>query len=248
MADVREYAGVPPVAAFADMGAPFPGGTPIVVNTLTGNAYVLIAGVVTQIIAASPSGAALSKTDDTNVTMTLGGSPTTALLAATSMTLGWTGSLSVARGGTGYAVRPAFLVYKTSTQANITGTGTIATITWDAEAFDNGGDFASNTFTAPVTGKYLLSAQVRFNGLTAAATVYAMNIVTTARTYPQRQVGTAATLLTGPSISNSVLANMTANDTATITVEVSGEATDVVDVLFGSTGNEQTFFSGYLAA
>jgi hypothetical protein len=47
------------------------------------------------------SGAALTKTDDTNVTLTLGGSPTTALLAATSITAGWTGQLSVARGGTG---------------------------------------------------------------------------------------------------------------------------------------------------
>jgi hypothetical protein len=45
--------------------------------------------------------AALTKVDDTNVTLTLGGSPTTALLAATSLTLGWTGQLSVARGGTG---------------------------------------------------------------------------------------------------------------------------------------------------
>jgi len=47
------------------------------------------------------SGAALTKTDDTNVTLTLGGSPTTALLAASSLTLGWTGTLAVARGGTG---------------------------------------------------------------------------------------------------------------------------------------------------
>lgn len=45
--------------------------------------------------------AALTKTDDTNVTMTLGGTPSTALLQATSMTLGWTGQLAVGRGGTG---------------------------------------------------------------------------------------------------------------------------------------------------
>lgn len=43
--------------------------------------------------------AALTKTDDTNVTLTLGGTPTTALLQATSLTLGWTGVLSSARGG-----------------------------------------------------------------------------------------------------------------------------------------------------
>lgn len=45
--------------------------------------------------------AALTKTDDTNVTLTLGGSASTALLNAASLTLGWTGTLSVARGGTG---------------------------------------------------------------------------------------------------------------------------------------------------
>lgn len=45
--------------------------------------------------------AALTKTDDTNVTLTLGGTPSTALLAATSLTLGWTGLLPVSRGGTG---------------------------------------------------------------------------------------------------------------------------------------------------
>ena len=45
--------------------------------------------------------AALTKVDDTNVTLTLGGTPNTALLQATSLTLGWAGQLSVARGGTG---------------------------------------------------------------------------------------------------------------------------------------------------
>lgn len=48
-----------------------------------------------------PAGAALTKVDDTNVTLTLGGTPATALLQATSLTLGWTGTLAVARGGTG---------------------------------------------------------------------------------------------------------------------------------------------------
>ena len=48
-------------------------------------------------------GAALTRTDDTNVTLTLGGAPTTALVNAASLTLGWTGQLAVARGGTGLA-------------------------------------------------------------------------------------------------------------------------------------------------
>lgn len=49
----------------------------------------------------SSAGAALTRTDDTNVTLTLGGSPSTALVTAASLTLGWTGQLSGARGGTG---------------------------------------------------------------------------------------------------------------------------------------------------
>lgn len=44
---------------------------------------------------------ALTRTNDTNVTLTLGGSPSTSLFNATSLTLGWTGTLSGTRGGTG---------------------------------------------------------------------------------------------------------------------------------------------------
>ncbi len=49
------------------------------------------------------AGAALAKTDDTNVTLTLGGNAATSLVNAASLTLGWTGQLSVPRGGTGLA-------------------------------------------------------------------------------------------------------------------------------------------------
>lgn len=48
-------------------------------------------------------GSALTRTNDSNVTLTLGGSPLTALLAPVSLTLGWTGQLPIARGGTGAA-------------------------------------------------------------------------------------------------------------------------------------------------
>jgi hypothetical protein len=47
------------------------------------------------------TGSALSRSNDTNVTLTLSGSPNTALLASTTITAGWTGVLSTARGGTG---------------------------------------------------------------------------------------------------------------------------------------------------
>ena len=47
------------------------------------------------------TGSALTKTDDTNVTLILCGSPSAALLAAVSLTLAWAGQLAVNRGGTG---------------------------------------------------------------------------------------------------------------------------------------------------
>ena len=56
------------------------------------------------------TGAALTRTDDTNVTLTLGGAPTTALVNAASLTLGWTGQLAVGRGGSGASTLTGLLV------------------------------------------------------------------------------------------------------------------------------------------
>jgi len=49
----------------------------------------------------SSPAAALTKVDDTNITLTLGGTPTASLINAVSITAGWSGTLSAARGGTG---------------------------------------------------------------------------------------------------------------------------------------------------
>ena len=46
------------------------------------------------------SGQALTKVDDTNVTLTLGGTPGTALLQSVSLSAGWAGQLAYSRGGT----------------------------------------------------------------------------------------------------------------------------------------------------
>lgn len=74
------------------------------------------------------NGAVLSEVNDTNVTMTLGGNPSTALLNATSMTLGWTGQLAVSRGGTGGSTFTAYSVICAGTTAtgafqNVSGVG-----------------------------------------------------------------------------------------------------------------------------
>lgn len=86
-------------------------------------------GVVEQIGAESfvkRAPAALTKADDTNVTLTLGGTPTTALLRAVSLTLGWTGQLSVARGGTGNA-GTAWTAYSPTVASSSGSFGTVST-------------------------------------------------------------------------------------------------------------------------
>lgn len=99
-------------------------------------------------------GAALSKTDDTNVTMTLGGTPTTAVLTATSLTLGWTGTLAATRGGTGtgtYAVGDLLYASTTSALSKLAGVAT-------GNALISGG-----VNTAPSWGKIGLSTHVSGN-------------------------------------------------------------------------------------
>lgn len=61
-------------------------------NSTSGNNQILNKPTIPIV---TPS--ALTKIDDTNVTLTLGGSPSTALLASTSLTLGWTGTLADSR-------------------------------------------------------------------------------------------------------------------------------------------------------
>lgn len=84
-----------------------------------------------------PTGAALTKTDDTNVTLTLGGAPATALLQATSLTLGWTGQLAVSRGGTGISAFGTGVA--TALGQNVNGSGAISLTT-------------SPTFVTPLLG------------------------------------------------------------------------------------------------
>jgi hypothetical protein len=90
------------------------------------------------------SGAALTKTDDTNVTLTLGGTPSAALLAATSLTLGWTGTLAAGR-------LNAAVVQAVTNDTNVTGSIAAQTLTlgWTGTlAVARGGTGTGTAFTA----------------------------------------------------------------------------------------------------
>lgn len=91
------------LASIIAAGGPIGSATvaPIITYDVKGRLTAVSSATITPAASSITGGAALTKTDDTNVTLTLGGTPSTALLVASSLTLGWTGTLAVSRGGTG---------------------------------------------------------------------------------------------------------------------------------------------------
>jgi len=142
--------------------------------------------------------------------------------------------------------QPAFSAFQASDDNNVIGTvGTGAyTINIDTEIFDTGGDFntTTHTFTAPVSGKYVLHGRCRVQGLTAAADLLAFRITTSNRNYSKSIVDTNDISET-ETLDLTVIADMDAGDTATISAEARGEASDVVDIAGTA---PLTMFSGYL--
>ena len=143
-------------------------------------------------------------------------------------------------------LQPSFLAYLASSATNKTGNGTAYTLGTDAltEVYDRNADFNTNgTFTAPVTGIYDLRAQVTITGATIATT-FVISIVTTARTYTKTFIKAAGSQ--DESVDISCLADMSATNTATVTITVSGEAADTDDIKGGAA--LETFFCGKLVA
>lgn len=73
--------------------------------------------------------AALTKVDDTNVTLTLGGTPATALLQTTSLTLGWTGTLADSRIASATTWNNKVTSLTAGTGISIGGTTTVPIVT-----------------------------------------------------------------------------------------------------------------------
>jgi hypothetical protein len=114
--------------------------------------------------------AALTKVDDTNVTLTLGGTPATALLQASSITAGWTGTLSIARGGnattTGIsAAAQAALDGKASTTHNHDAA-------YAPLAHVGTGAAAHLAVTTSVNGFMIAADKAKLDGVATGATAY----------------------------------------------------------------------------
>jgi hypothetical protein len=138
--------------------------------------------------------------------------------------------------------QPAFLVRPSSTQANIPIAAT-TTILLGTEVFDQGSNFASNTFTAPVTGRYQFDAAVYCLTVDSATEYVQLALRTSNRLYyyifSTNTLSQDAFYMSFPL---SVLADMDAGDTATLELQLPNSGTAQMDV------NAVSSFSGYLVA
>lgn len=142
-------------------------------------------------------------------------------------------------------LQPSFLAEHTVTQSNVTGDTTIATINYTSVIFDQNSDYdGTNTFTAPVTGRYLITGGITFRNVTTAYNNFALNLITSNRTYRMEGLKNPANLFnpqTDIYSGGAQICDMDAGDTARMTAFMSG-STKTIDF----TANQFHFFSACL--
>ena len=139
--------------------------------------------------------------------------------------------------------QPAFLAIPTGSQLNFP-INAQTTVNFANEIFDQGNNFSSNTFTAPVSGRYQFSVMLYANNMDTATDYYQCQLVTSNRTYSQIVSSNRYTAdLTYYSFAVSILVDMDAGDTASVKIDVPNSGTAQLDL--ESTASR---FSGYLVA
>jgi trimeric autotransporter adhesin len=138
-------------------------------------------------------------------------------------------------------LQPAFLARNATLQSNI-ALGTQVTVVFGTEVFDQNADFASNTFTAPVTGRYQFSYSLYLNALDEASDYYIFCLQTSNRIY--ESVIDPGVFATDPVYWNqsfSILTDMDAGDTAYVWIQQANGTAQTDLAVYSS-------FSGYLVA
>ena len=134
---------------------------------------------------------------------------------------------------------PAFLARNSAKDCNVTGNGTIVTVDFNPEVFDQGANFACDVFTAPVTGRYLMTTIVEYQGNTTCHNRRDVWLYTSNRNYGTVMNGSrTGTVQQGLSM----IVDMDACDTAYVRGNVY-DGGQVIDI--ASCG---TYFSGALIA
>ena len=147
-------------------------------------------------------------------------------------------------------LQPAFSVTTSATQENMQEDADV-TIVFGLEIFDTNGDFASSTFTAPVTGKYMLTAKIVTAAIDHDGTYYAaFSIITSNRnyteTYSVRDFFEAQPEFWPFQVS--AVVDMDASDTAFVRYRESGPGASQTDVYNANASGARIYhqFTGYL--
>jgi hypothetical protein len=148
-------------------------------------------------------------------------------------------------------LQPCFLAYNNTTRDNITGAGTVYTIPFNVEVFDQNSDYnlTTYTFTAPVTGKYSFDVSVWCFPFTGANTDLSLKLVTSNRSIflHKENPGDWGGGARKPNCS--IIVDMDAADTAYVTISSnSSSGADTIDIYGDGTGNLYAYFSGKLVA
>jgi len=138
-------------------------------------------------------------------------------------------------------LQPSFQVRKSGNQNNLAANDSAQTITFDTEVFDGNSDFTGNTFTAPVTGKYMLSINTYLGSTDIDAAYILVGINTTLRNYYRLIAPKFTADQNYYGMNFSVVADMDAGDTAISIYQQNGGAAQV-DII----ASNGTQFSGYL--
>jgi hypothetical protein len=134
------------------------------------------------------------------------------------------------------SAQPAVTAYPSSEQSNCTGAGTSVDLVFDTEVFDQGGNWATPTFTAPVTGRYSFDIHLQLGGVTAAMTRSLVSVVTSNRNwlFQGLNVGAIRTDYNTTLLEALGIADLDASDTLKFQLTVYNGAGDTVDIGYGT--------------
>jgi len=130
---------------------------------------------------------------------------------------------------------PGFLAYASADVLNVTGNAADVVVGFNTEVYDSASNFASNVFTAPVTGKYLFMTNVTFTGLSALMTTCRLRIITSLDIFERKyNAYNNSNTGTNGSLNLCVSTEMIAADTAEIHLQISNGAGNTADIAGGS--------------
>jgi hypothetical protein len=142
--------------------------------------------------------------------------------------------------------QPSFFAYANAAVGNVTGAGVEVTVGYNTEKYDITNNYASNTFTAPITGKYLFCTNVSYTGLTSLMVGLSLKLNTSNQAYQVfNNPWLSSAAGTSGSINFSCVTDMDSADTAYITFIIYGGASNTAD-LQGTASTYSTYFSGHL--